>query len=77
MKLWTLFLSLSLFFCRLLLSFLDSQFVSWSVACLYLADDDDTEAGLVCWSKNLTMYLVAYRVDRNAAVYLKEREGMD
>ena len=37
----------------------------------------NTEAGLVCWSKKLPMYLVAYRVDRNAAVYLKEREGMD
>ena len=32
-------------------------------------------AGLVYWSKNLALYLVAYRIDRNAAVYIKrERE---
>ena len=37
----------------------------------------DTVASLVYWSKKLPMYLVAYRVDRNAAVYLKERESMD
>ena len=37
----------------------------------------DTEVSLVYWSKKFSMYLVAYRIDRNAAVYLKERESMD